>query len=271
MQDPEKIIGRLGVYIAAADQVHQKVKQHQHSTARENARQGIFGFPSDEAAAFEALPTEIRAKVLHLEPSVVRILSVVDDGLVPQFQQTWNFRRRADLVRQAIASVRTLTEVDGWLGPAAPAADPWALHPVVSEHATVYWNSGQYRVAVDEAARALNVHLQTKLGRPDLDNTDLARQTFSIRLPSVDQPRLRFPELDKKVEERTWKSRHRVRWSLPPDSFRLCATSQLTPIQTVMDPRVSMRPTVLVRLVCWQGGSTKQSAARMVNKIIYVG
>lgn len=208
MKNPEKVIERLEDYVAAADQVHQQIEQHKVSVARSSASAGIFGSAPNDGEAFEELPTGVRTKVIELEPSVVRILASIDEALVPQFQATWNYRRRGDLVRQAVAAVRTLGEVDEWLGPAAPTPDPRGLHRVVAGTSTVYWDAGQYRVAVEEATKAVNAHLQTKLGRRDLDNTELARQAFSTGPPSADAPRLRFLGLDKAADERTWTSRH---------------------------------------------------------------
>lgn len=208
MKDPEKVIERLSEYISAADDVHRQVQQYKTDTVRRRSNAGIFGSGPNDETAFQALPDDVRSQVLELEPSALRILVAIDEELAARFRTTKNLRRRADLVRRAIAAVRTLGEVDEWLGPVAPAPDPSGLHRVVAGPATVYWDAGQYRVAVDEAARAVNAHLQTALGRRGLDNTDLVRQAFSAKQPSDDQPRLRFPDLDKATDERTWTSRH---------------------------------------------------------------
>ena len=208
MRNPEKVREWLSTYVAEAEEVHQRVRRHQASVTSQNASAGIFGSGPGDDEAFEQLPSDVRVKVLELEPSVVRILGAVDADLVAQFRATGNYRRRADLVRRAIAAVETLDEVDRWLGPIAPTPDPRGLHSIVAGAATVYWDAGQYRISVDETARAVNVHLQTALGRRNVDNADLARQAFSTTAPSPDQPRLRFPDIDKAADERTWKSRH---------------------------------------------------------------
>ncbi|MBS4009553.1 MAG: TIGR02391 family protein [Roseovarius sp.] len=210
VQEPGKVIELLDEYIECATRVDNAVRQYRSEYVRRANSGGVtyLGSGPNDAKSFRALPDEQRIGVLELEAPVRRVLEACDEKLLEAFEATWNMRERADIVRQAISAIRTQEELDGWLGPKSPAADPRGLHPVVAGPATVYWDAAQYRVAVDEAARAVNVHLQTALGRRNLDNTDLARQAFSVKPPSEDQPRLRFPELDKAVEERTWTSRH---------------------------------------------------------------
>jgi hypothetical protein len=136
MKRPEKVIERLNEYVEAADEVHQEVEQHQSDTVRRRANAGIFGSAPDDEASFQALSNAARSRVLELEPSVVHILTAVDEDLAARFYATKNFRRRSDLVRQAIAAVRTLGEVDEWLGPAAPTRDPRGLHRIGAGSAT---------------------------------------------------------------------------------------------------------------------------------------
>ena len=210
MQHREKVVARLEEYIDAATSVHVQVGQYQRDWMRRANSGGVAYFgagPSDEAA-FRALPDDTRTLVIELEPSVNRIIEVCEPQLLDAFKETWDFRERADIVRQVISSIGSVSEVEQWLGPEPPAADPTVLHAVVSGPTAVYWDAGQYRDAVDAAARAVNVHLQTALGRRDIENTDLARQAFSTSAPSSGEPRLRFPDSDRANNERTWKSRH---------------------------------------------------------------
>lgn len=57
-------------------------------------------------------------------------------------------------------------------------------------------STGHRHEAVLAAAKAVNSHLQTKLDRRDISETDLVRQAFSDRAPESGKPRLRFSSID---------------------------------------------------------------------------
>ncbi|WP_425953349.1 TIGR02391 family protein [Xylanimonas sp. McL0601] len=60
-----------------------------------------------------------------------------------------------------------------------PPFSPARMHPVVWTAAATHWTTHQYRVAVREAAEALNVEWKTRLGRHDVDDTSFWQQTLS--------------------------------------------------------------------------------------------
>ena len=54
------------------------------------------------------------------------------------------------------------------------------------------WSTGHRHEAVLAAAKAVNSLLETKVGRRDVSETDLVKQSFSDKTPEPGKPRLRF-------------------------------------------------------------------------------
>jgi Protein of unknown function (Hypoth_ymh) len=75
-----------------------------------------------------------------------------------------------------------------------PAMVPIAMmDPLVRLAAVPLWKAGKSRLAVNDAATALNAFAQDRLGRRDISDSDLMAQAFSPSEPQKDQPRLRCP------------------------------------------------------------------------------
>jgi hypothetical protein len=55
------------------------------------------------------------------------------------------------------------------------------LHPTIEAAAGQLFRDGHYANAVENACKALNALIQSKAGRFDTDNTDLARSVFSAK------------------------------------------------------------------------------------------
>ena len=74
-----------------------------------------------------------------------------------------------------------------------PTFAPANFHRVVWSAASVHWTTHQYRVAVREAAEALNVYWKERLARNDVDDTVFWQQTLSSGAPSPGKPKLIWP------------------------------------------------------------------------------
>ena len=70
------------------------------------------------------------------------------------------------------------------------------LHPWVWDSAKSLWESGHGGEAIDGVAKVINARLQKRVGRRDLANTQLVRETFSLKPPVEGRPRLRVREDD---------------------------------------------------------------------------
>ncbi|WP_033820567.1 TIGR02391 family protein [Kitasatospora sp. MBT63] len=101
-------------------------------------------------------------------------------------------------VRNTVATVRgrlrlMIDEAEATVGTDLPAFAPAQFHPVVWSAAAAHWTNHQYRVAVREAAEALNVHWKDRVGRHDVDDTSFWQQTLSAGEPSPGKPKLAWP------------------------------------------------------------------------------
>ncbi len=117
-------------------------------------------------------------------------------------------------IRRSIATIvgrlRSLAlDVEESGGDGVPTFGPFALHPTVWGAAVSFWTTGKYRVAVREAAEALNAEWKTKLRRSDVDDTVFWQQTLSAGDPEPGRPKLVWPG------EHASKSNKSIRGGLP--------------------------------------------------------
>lgn len=98
-----------------------------------------------------------------------------------------------EFVRRMIWELRAGDEVRSKLGldesPPAFAAD--SMHRWVWDAAKPHWLSGNHDAAVWAAAINLNTRLQSKVGRKDIGEGQLIRESFSVDDPKPGKPRLR--------------------------------------------------------------------------------
>ncbi len=65
-------------------------------------------------------------------------------------------------VRRALGTLRDLEEVERQMAPDAPGLVANQLHPRVWSAASAIWDTGEYRVAVSQAALALSMHIKAR-------------------------------------------------------------------------------------------------------------
>jgi hypothetical protein len=132
-------------------------------------------------------------------PLIRKIVADVEPGaetnMVPHSRVSggWPFRNIRDAVLKAIGALETEAEAQAILGPKGPRLAASQFHPWVWSAAVTLWDQGQRRLAVQTAATTLETHLGGKLGIPR-GGKDLFGLAFSDKEPTVDEPRLRFPE-----------------------------------------------------------------------------
>lgn len=141
--------------------------------------------------------SETRKRLFESEPTVVRILRLIDppnrDMEVLAEDEWRGLSIDTDWVRRGIG---ILADMDEWatrLAPDAPSLPADGLHPWVWDAARTFWESKHYRAAVHAAATSINAHLQDKLGRRDLSDVRLVQEAFSDKAPETGKPRLRIP------------------------------------------------------------------------------
>lgn len=95
-----------------------------------------------------------------------------------------------DAASRGIAALKRQDELRERLGDSAPRVSAGDFHPWIWSGASSLWQSGHYREAVEGAIRKLNAETQNKLGRRNINETDLFNQAFSDQPPTAGRPRL---------------------------------------------------------------------------------
>jgi hypothetical protein len=106
-------------------------------------------------------------------------------------------------VEQALGILRDQDELKEILAPDAPSLIADQFHPHVWEAASAIWDTGKYRVAVQQAAVSLSTHIATKAGSL-LTDRKLVQEVFKPDPPVATQARLHFPGNN---STETWRSR----------------------------------------------------------------
>lgn len=141
-------------------------------------------------------PTCGRAEAIVLAETVRPIL----DRLYPEWRsenassRNDEFKSERDASRRLLARLDSHEEVSMRLGGGdnSPRVAISSLHPLIWAAARTQWSTGHRHESVLAAAKAVNSHLQAKLGRRDVSETDLIRQSLSKDDPRPGKPRLRF-------------------------------------------------------------------------------
>jgi hypothetical protein len=142
----------------------------------------------------DQIPT-VREIVKSLDPELVA------DVTEPMHMSGTSHSRRA--VERALAILRDQEEWKTKLAPDAPSLMADRFHPHVWEAASAIWETGQYRVAVQQAAVSLSAHIANK-ANSSLTERELVQLVFSPGEPAQGQIRLHLPG-DR--NSRTWRSR----------------------------------------------------------------
>ncbi|MGB3686591.1 MAG: TIGR02391 family protein [Ornithinimicrobium sp.] len=108
-------------------------------------------------------------------------------------------------VRRALGILRDSEEIDRQMAPDAPELVADQLHPRVWSGASTIWDTGEYRLAVAQAALALSTHIKARAGSK-LTDGKLVADALSPEQPKPGLVRLQFPG-DR--DDETWRSRQR--------------------------------------------------------------
>jgi len=154
-----------------------------------------------------------RSATLQLLPLVRRIAERLDPSLLPKLARLksyWSFHDMQEGLEAADLLIGQIGYADDALrilGPSGPVLAASGLHEWVWDAAKGRWDDGYYDDAVHTAAEAVNQKTQMRMGRKDLNGTELYQQAFSPNEPTADTPRLRLPDIDSEDTD-TWKSAH---------------------------------------------------------------
>jgi uncharacterized protein (TIGR02391 family) len=131
--------------------------------------------------------------------AMAEVIHPILDRLYPEWasenatSRTDEFRPERDAAKKLQARLDTQAEVRARLGAdLSPRLTAASLHPLIWKAAQAQWSTGHRHEAVLAAAKAVNSHLQAKVGRRDVSEADLVHQAFSDKAPAVGKSRLRF-------------------------------------------------------------------------------
>jgi hypothetical protein len=139
-------------------------------------------------------PDKVVAELAHVAEKILdRVLpewrSADDRPAELRHKVRWSHLR--DWAGRGIAALKREEELREKLGDDAPSISARSLHPWVWSGARSLWQSGHYRSAVEDAAKKVNAETQNKVGRRDVSETSLFKESFSPDQPAPRRPRLR--------------------------------------------------------------------------------
>lgn len=149
----------------------------------------------------------IAKNMRRLEPTVKAILKRLDPDLASFNVDAHDGEEVArNAAQRGLGIIETMDILAEKLAPDTPNLPADQFHPWIWDAARTFWASKHYRAAVDAAARSINAHTQTKVGRTDIFDTDLMNQTFTDK-PKPGQSYLRLPG---DANDRTIQNRNRA-------------------------------------------------------------
>lgn len=160
---------------------------------------GPYGGWGDEARA-------IANKLPALIPTIREIVERLDPALVEKISQPRALNEVIAMHRAIQQSLGILRDRDEWrvnLAPDAPSLIADQFHPRIWTAASALWDTGKYRVAVEQAAVALSAHIASK-AHSSLTERELVNEVFAPSNPPQGKTRLHIPG-DKTT--RSWRSR----------------------------------------------------------------
>ena len=151
----------------------------------------------------------------ELQPLIEKIARELDPNSVRRLGGKWSNRGQRITLGGAITATDRLIgilekreEYERIFGAQGPKLAGSQLHPWVWDAVATLWDSGHYEPAVHEAAKAVELRTQLKVGRRDLHGKDLYAQAFSVKEPASKMPRLRFLHIDRDERPDDWTSAH---------------------------------------------------------------
>jgi hypothetical protein len=162
----------------------------------------------DKAARHGGAPKtgDITSQINIAIPTVRKIVSLLDPDLVKEItppMAMYGVSSARKAVEQALGILRDQEEWEVNLGPDSPSLIANQFHPSVWTAASAIWDTGQYRVAVQQGAVSLSAHIAAKVSS-SLTERELVQLVFSPAAPSPGQTRLHYSG-DK--SSKIWKSR----------------------------------------------------------------
>ena len=139
-------------------------------------------------------------------PTVKQIVERLAPSLLDQIRSPYVSDGTTTSVRAINQVLGIVRDRDEWpirLAPDAPTLVADQMHPTIWEAAAPVWSTGEFKVAVQQAAVSLSAHIKQRAGS-QLSERKLVQQVFSAEKPKDGQTRLHFPG---NQNDETWQSR----------------------------------------------------------------
>src|SRR5215216_1348087 len=139
-------------------------------------------------------------------PTVEQIIRQLDPRLLTKDFGRAMFVGMGDTPTQTRKALAVLRDREDWktnLAPDAPSLTADQLHPTIWNAAATVWETGEYKVAAQQACVSLSTHIKVKAGS-HLNDRELVTQAFSPDPPKPNQRRLHFPG---NPADKNWQSR----------------------------------------------------------------
>lgn len=137
-------------------------------------------------------------------PTISRIVRALDpEWTGPLMPPSYTSQDGERIVRQALGALRDRAEWETKLAPDSPVLQANQMHPLIWRAASTIWATGEYRMAIQQAAVALSAHVKAK-ATSRLNDRELVQQVFTPDQPKSDQTRLHFPG---DPADKNWQSR----------------------------------------------------------------
>ncbi|PPG44395.1 TIGR02391 family protein [Rathayibacter sp. AY2B5] len=160
-------------------------------TVMRNASSSGDGWVSISNKDATAAPdAEVAKQAQVIEKILERILPNWREDVTGKMANNRWAKHREAAIRAREELVRA-EEIKQNLGDDAPAVSAANLHPWIWSGARSLWQSGHFVQAVRDAATKLNAETQNKVGRRDVSETDLFKQSFSLDEAKLGKSRLR--------------------------------------------------------------------------------
>jgi hypothetical protein len=156
------------------------------------------GRATDVNDRIRSMITPARTIAAQLDPAIAQQMGAVPPG-------GWEWATLSDSLVGIIGVIDQRERVEAIIGPRGPALAADRLHPRVWQASAPLWDGGNFRMAIQAAATAVDSQLKVKL-RVDRSGTDLVTKAFSTRAPTPDEPRLRFRGFSPGTE--SWTNAH---------------------------------------------------------------
>lgn len=160
-------------------------------TTMRNASSSGDGWVSISNKDLTAAPdTDVAKQAQVVEKILERVLpNWRNDVTGKMANNRWAKHREAAI--RAREELARADEIRQNLGDDAPQISAANLHPWIWLGARSLWQSGHFVQAVRDAATKLNAEMQNKVGRRDVSETDLFKQSFSLDAAKSGKARLR--------------------------------------------------------------------------------